>query len=329
MELLDRIPGPAREVFPAEDDIAAVLLDASNGDLAQAFVERSLSIAEEDGRTVSVALSDPFDGRDGGVAFDGLTALFPYRYLYGPRAFLTAASLPPRPTAAYEYPGDCEDFIVKRILEGNLDEARRKIDETIEAASAYTPATVRAVVARLSSALFSAIERLERAVLFTLPSASTDSLATIVQLDTVSDVKERFALLLAEIETLIAFHQGQRTNVQADRVDVIIADSFADPNLSLELIADRLSFSAGYVGRVYRKLRGKSVADAINDERIAVARARLENTNATIETIAAGVGIANPGSFYRLFKERCGLTPSEYRERTRFPSVDSGPPAAG
>jgi two-component system response regulator YesN len=199
----------------------------------------------------------------------------------------------------------------------------------LDAAAGYSPATARAAVSRLSSAIFSAIERLERAVSFTLPSASADSLAELVLLDTMSEVRDRFSRLLAEIAALMESHQGQRTSAQVDRVDSFIAMASADPNLSLELIADRLGLSPGHIGRVYRKMRGKSVAETINDARVEAARAKLEDTDATIENIASEIGITNPGSFYRLFKARYGLTPADYRERARFAVAGCGGPRKG
>ena len=65
-------------------------------------------------------------------------------------------------------------------------------------------------------------------------------------------------------------------------------------------------------------MRGKSVADAINEVRLNAARSRLAATDETIDVIAAQVGVSNPGSFYRLFKAHWGITPKDYREKMRM-----------
>lgn len=352
--LLEAAAGPEREIFPVDQEIVAVLLDAadpadperflSSVRAAAGMVRADADAADADAAdaaakvSLSVAISAPFSGASvGEVArasrpesadesaaaedkphlMEGLLALFAYRYAYGPGALLRACAAPPRMESEYEYPSRTDELLAKRLMEGKFGEARRYIDELLNGAAGYAPATLRAVVARISSAFFSGIERLERAAGFSLPSASTASLAEIVQLDTLKGARDRFFALLEEIERLLARRPDARSGELADRVDAAIAAAFTDPNLSLESIADRRALSAGYLGRLYRKTRGKSVADAINDLRLDAARSRLASTDETIEAIAAQVGVTNPGSFYRLFKARWGMTPAEYREKTR------------
>jgi len=80
-----------------------------------------------------------------------------------------------------------------------------------------------------------------------------------------------------------------------DKVDSIVKRDFADR--ICRWISSRIAYPFGRVyRRVYRRMRGKSVADAINDVRIEAARCRLKDAEETIEAIAAEVGITNPGA---------------------------------
>lgn len=312
--------GPGWERFLLDDEVTAALLDGAGGSEAACRFARAVQAASLGaGRSLSFAVSDPFGpGADRRSTLRALEALFAYRYARGPGAALYAGTPPAAPSAEFEYPTKTEELCVKRLLEGNAEEAGRYLESVIDQARPYPPAVIRAVVARLSSALFAAVERIERAGGFALPSASVGRLAEIVLLDNVDGAVRRFRSLLSEIDRLQRSGDGEgRLRELAERTDRLIDSSYADPDLSLDRLADRLGLSSGYLGRVYRKAAGKSVADAITERRLSAAETALAAGDWTVEAVAAGVGIANPGSFYRLFKGRYGLTPAEYRERSR------------
>jgi len=312
--------GLVRERFLLDDEVTAVLLDGSGGAEAVLRFAREVQAAcLGAGRSLSCAVSEPFGpGGDRRSVLRALESLLAYRYASGPGAVLFAGEPPAAPATDFEYPTKAEELCVKRLLEGNAEEAGRYLESVVDQARPYPPAVIRAVVARLSSALFAAVERIERAGGFTLPSASVGRLAEIVLLDNVDGAVRRFRSLLAEIERLQRSGEGEgRLQELAARTDRLIDASYADPDLSLDRLADKLGLSSGYLGRLYRKASGKSVADAITDRRLAAAESALAAGVWTVEAVAAGVGISNPGSFYRLFKGRYGLTPAEYRERSR------------
>ena len=318
IELLATSEGPEREVFPLDEEVVAVLLDAARPSELEAFIARAQQAAKDSGTSISAALSEPFSGSADKVpVMEQLTALFAYRYAYGPRAMLRASNPPAHTSGEYQYPPRIDELLSKRLMEGRLQDVRQYIGELLEGASGYPPATLRAVVARISSAFFSGMEKLERAAGFTLPSTSNTALAEIIQQDTLRDARECFYTLLDTIALALERKQETRSEDLVNHVDAIIAASYSDPNVSLESIAGQCSLSTGYLGRVYRRIKDMSVADAINEVRLQAARSSLASTDLTIEAVAAEVGISNPGSFYRLFKARWGVTPKDYRANER------------
>lgn len=313
-------PGPEREAFAAAPDTLAVLVSSGGlpGDAASRaaldFLAAVRAAAAVDGASLSAAVGNRFGpGTDRSAVLEDLLSIFSYRYLLGPGVILRACDLPAFPETEYAYPAKAEEMLNKRILEADAAGAKEVLARMLDEASAYPPAVARAAVARTAAALFAAVERLERAADLVLPSASAELLAELPRLDTLAAARERCLALLDELGAASRARRADRAAETAARADALIAAEYADPNLSAELIADRLGLSAGYFTRGYRKATGRSAADAVNEARCAAAARLLRDSDLTVEAVAAAVGIPNPGSFYRLFKARYGVTPNEAR----------------
>ncbi|GAB1484644.1 hypothetical protein MASR2M78_34620 [Treponema sp.] len=313
----EHVQGPPRLCFQLEPDIVVVLADAAQGTeslLRLASVLRTSFITE--GKTISLALSLPLaGGMERQMLMQHVLEAFSYRYVRGTEATIMVEADPRREMEPFMYPAQADEYIGKRILEGKVEEAKRYIDTIIQKASQYSPAVARAVVARISATVFGTIEKLERAVGFSLPSVSIERLAEIANLDTLSGARDRFFIILDEIATILEKNRREHGSDLVAKTDSLIAEHLADPNLSLDLIAERLSLSTSHLGRTYRKIAGFSVAECINNKRLDQVRVLLSDTRQTVDAIAAATGIANTGNVYRLFKARFGLTPNEYREK--------------
>lgn len=82
---------------------------------------------------------------------------------------------------------------------------------------------------------------------------------------------------------------------------------------SVTYCADQLNLSANYFGDLIKKESGKSAQEYIQNKVIEVAKERIFDTNKTISEIAYELGFKYPQHFNRLFKQRVGFTPNEYR----------------
>lgn len=91
--------------------------------------------------------------------------------------------------------------------------------------------------------------------------------------------------------------------------------NYADPELNLRTVASALYVSAPYLGRIFKRITGKTYANYLNEWRIEQARKRLFAEEVRINEIAAMVGFDNQPYFQVLFKKQIGLTPGEYRSR--------------
>ena len=90
---------------------------------------------------------------------------------------------------------------------------------------------------------------------------------------------------------------------------------------SLSEIAEQFQVSESYLYKIFRQHYNTSPKKYLYDLKLNNACYRLENQTGTIRSIAAGSGFTCYEYFSRLFKEKKGCTPSEYRRQHIAPST--------
>lgn len=82
---------------------------------------------------------------------------------------------------------------------------------------------------------------------------------------------------------------------------------------SVAYCATELNHSANYFGDLIKKETGKSAHEYITLKLIDVAKERMFDTTKSLSEIAYALGFKYPQHFTRLFKQRVGVTPMQYR----------------
>jgi AraC family transcriptional regulator, transcriptional activator of pobA len=81
----------------------------------------------------------------------------------------------------------------------------------------------------------------------------------------------------------------------------------------MAFFAEELHLSANYFGDLIKKETGKSAQEYIHLKLIDVAKEKVFDTTKSISEIAYELGFQYPQYFTRLFKQKTGYTPNEYR----------------
>jgi len=82
---------------------------------------------------------------------------------------------------------------------------------------------------------------------------------------------------------------------------------------SVSWCANELNLSANYFGDLIKKETGVSAQEHIQSKVINIAKARIFDHTKSISEIAYELGFKYPQHFTRLFKQKTGITPNEYR----------------
>ena len=88
-----------------------------------------------------------------------------------------------------------------------------------------------------------------------------------------------------------------------------------DQDLSVEVLAEKLSLCPRQFSRRFTQEFGSSPASFVRRLRLDEARERLSAPDCTIEGVASSVGFSDADNFRRAFERCFGIAPSEYRGR--------------
>ncbi len=136
-------------------------------------------------------------------------------------------------------------------------------------------------------------------------------------------------LIVSNIETLLnystRFYDRQfitRDNVHKgilEKFDRVLNDYFESDKAqtiglpSVAWCAGELNLSANYFGDLIKKETGKSAQEYIQGRLIEVAKEKIVDPSKSVNQVAYELGFKYPQHFTRLFKQRVGQTPIEYR----------------
>lgn len=92
-----------------------------------------------------------------------------------------------------------------------------------------------------------------------------------------------------------------------------IEDHYCD-SITIQDIADHLKINRSYLHRVFKSFTGASIQSYLLDYRIRQACILLKNTDLSIRAVAHSVSFIDPLYFFRIFHQKMGINPSEYRK---------------
>lgn len=131
----------------------------------------------------------------------------------------------------------------------------------------------------------------------------------------IDEIKEIFERLLGENRNLNEAGVSD-TQKKIRRAQRLIERNY-NKSLSLQDIAKEVFLDYKYFSRIFKEKSGKTFNAYKLGLRIASAKQLLRKCSYTVSQIAYKVGYQNPDSFMKMFKRLTGLTPSEYRNRSR------------
>ncbi len=85
--------------------------------------------------------------------------------------------------------------------------------------------------------------------------------------------------------------------------------------ISIEELADQACLTKSYLIRNFRKVMGVTPLQYVLQQKIQHAQSLLLGTDLSVSTIAQMVGFPDVSYFIRLFRQRLGFTPQEYRNK--------------
>nr|WP_302651383.1 response regulator [uncultured Agathobaculum sp.] len=121
----------------------------------------------------------------------------------------------------------------------------------------------------------------------------------------------------AEVLRRVVQCRGQsapiRYGAEIERARGFIRKNYADPNISLHVVASAIGFSPNYFSTIFSQETGETFIEYLTKTRIEAAKAALRETDRKLSEIAFDIGYNEPQYFSYIFKKYTGLTPRDYR----------------
>lgn len=153
-------------------------------------------------------------------------------------------------------------------------------------------------------------------------SAEAEDILHMMSREKMSEMpsRERYMDLLIKM-LLLKLGDGGSTSPAAanphySELRELRAEMYSSPGQygSIERIAGKVNLSPPYFQKLYKEQFGVSCYEDLLSAKIKAAQYYLKNTAMTVKEISSACGYENDVCFMRRFKQRTGLTPTEYRE---------------
>lgn len=122
-------------------------------------------------------------------------------------------------------------------------------------------------------------------------------------------------------KVLKALHKGSEDEQESSNQSFQMICDYIHENfmkdISLQFLAKKYHLNASYLSNLFKKESGMTYSAYITDIRLNYASELLVKTELTINDIAEKSGFQNYVYFARLFKNKKGHTPTQYRELNR------------
>jgi two-component system response regulator YesN len=147
-----------------------------------------------------------------------------------------------------------------------------------------------------------------------------DHMLTRLSAVNISLLQRNEAAALEGVKSLIkdiagVYRQGLiiKNNNRVSKAREILDRDYSSVNISLSSVADEVGLNPDYLGHIFREETGMSFVDFLTSLRIQKSVTLLKTTDMQIKEISFEVGYSNPNYFIKVFKERLGVTPKEYK----------------
>jgi AraC family transcriptional activator of pobA len=117
------------------------------------------------------------------------------------------------------------------------------------------------------------------------------------------------------------FYTRKRSSTELlDRFEAVLNQAFEYENVlkngipSVTFIAEQLHISPNYLGTLLRLYTSQNTQQHIQNRLLTYAKEKLSTTEESISEIAYSLGFEHPQSFSKLFKQKTGQTPLEFRQ---------------
>lgn len=144
-----------------------------------------------------------------------------------------------------------------------------------------------------------------------------DSLAVYDETMRFDDMISLISHAFEYIAELSQKSDGMSVESIKNAVRVYVSERYADPDMSLALLSKRFGMSESNLSKFFKSYQGVNFSEYLEWLRLSAAEELLLGADMTMSQVAARVGYSSPTSFYRAFKRRYGVSPTDWAQSVK------------
>lgn len=130
--------------------------------------------------------------------------------------------------------------------------------------------------------------------------------------------------LLWLIELLNQFDEQSLGKDVIREIQLFVRQHYAE-NISLNSLAEQFFLHPSYLSRLFKEKTGHNFIEYLTEIRMEKVKELLKNSDQKIIEICEMTGYDNPRYFSKVFKQYTGMTPSEFREHSKYAVPKTNP----
>ncbi|QUH29701.1 AraC family transcriptional regulator [Vallitalea guaymasensis] len=241
-----------------------------------------------------------------------------YRLFSGYNSIIITDEIKNKCLGKYVYPISKEKILLDALMANKLEKVNEIYMDIINSTYDYPYTVFESTITHLAYEINQAIECINQNSGYDIPYNLNTFIVKINKMEIIEDVNKYVLDTFNEIHEVLKNNLSNRYDDLLKKISDYITDNYMDKNLCLNYIATEVNMSPIYLGRLYKKLTSKSVAEHILEVRLENAKELLKSSNMSINNIIDKIGFVNAGSFYAAFKKAFGITPGQYRQNQRI-----------
>mgnify|MGYP005834451939 CR=1 FL=1 len=309
-----------------EGEIAVIMNAPGNSYAYPATLEQILKdiqtqIRDTYGYTLSIGLGPAVEHVESlrSSYLDAQEAL-KYRFIYGSESILSRSGAEERILSDFHYPEEVEKALLKAIKLNNPEEYEAVLDSLLFLCRCFRWQHSYGVITQMALNCIHHMDKICQGSKIQFYSDYNQAFQFFQAFNNLDEIKTWFCDLFAQHRSALAMLDQAKTNKTGEMIQQLmdyIGRDYANPNISLEFLADMANLSPNYLSKIFKDIAGINVSDYIAQVRFEKAKALLRDTDTSVTDIAVQCGFVNINYFYYAFKRNVGLTPSSYRGASR------------
>lgn len=223
----------------------------------------------------------------------------------------------PLSSSAQAYPHDKLNALSDSLKSNNFCLARALIDELFQTADTYSQNEHSLPVFFVRSLLIDILTTISNCINQSNISFSNygELFYTTLYLCRSCSYSEKSLEIVASTHNLIDFYEAELADrlINAAPLRQLVEENYCQPDFSIARLANHFHVSVAYMSQLFKTELNIGFADYLWMLRLEKAKELLMTTDMSIDDISIAVGYYNTSSFRRKFKQKTGLSPSQFR----------------